>query len=71
MITNTLITISDERIRKFALEADQAGDEAACHCAWVALGKREPGEGGQLWPRSQEEARQEVIRMIWDALAQE
>lgn len=68
-MTTTAKNITDKQIRAFALEAADAGDDAAAHCAWVALGEREPGVGGQQWPHSQEEGRAEVARMIANAEA--
>lgn len=70
MMTKTTIeTITDEQIMDLASEARRQGDDAMVHVCFVALGEREPGTGGQQWPRSQEQAREECARVISDAEA--
>lgn len=64
-------TITNEQIEALRREADAAGDDPMVHCCWVALGKREPGQGGQLCPSSQDEARAECARVIAAAAAME
>lgn len=67
--THETITVDADReaIEALRQKAAQAGDEVMVHVCWVALGEKEPGQGGQQWPYSQEEAIAECALMIANA----
>jgi hypothetical protein len=45
------------------MTAKKEGDTATQNVCLVALGRREPGFGGQIWPRSKEDA----LKAVFDA----
>lgn len=70
-MTSSESTITDEQIRLLKTEAASQGDDAQAHVCFVALGDREPGAGGQIWPTSRAQAIAECERAIRDAQAQD
>ena len=63
--------ITDDEIRELKDEAAAVGDEPMVHCCFVALGERDPGFGGQVWPETQDAARAACEEALENKLAAE